>query len=163
PEPSSAVAAAAMLLELAAAIGIVQPLAVFLRRLVPRLAAAAQRAGEVGRALVVKGAAALLAVGRHLDQQIVDDVLDVPGLVGRVRVAHGAVGPGLLAGQCAGARPEDALRAEVFALLLGDVLARREIVAPAEMPVAGAGDDRAADVAVLPQIDPRLGDRVRGL
>src|SRR3984893_9333461 len=67
----------------AAAIGVVEALGILFRRLFPGAAAAAQRAGEVGRALFVEGLAALLAVGRHLDQQIVDQVLHVPRLVGR--------------------------------------------------------------------------------
>ena len=39
--------------------------------------------------------------------------------------------------------------------------ARRKVVAAAEMPVALAGQDGAADVAILPQVDPGLGNRVR--
>jgi hypothetical protein len=49
---------------------------------------------------------------------------------------------------------------QILALLLGDVLARREIVAAAEVRVALAGQDGAADRAIFPQIDPRLGNRV---
>src|SRR5205085_3403328 len=60
-------------------------------------------------------------------------------------------------------RPEDALRAQVFALFWRDVFARRQIVAAAEMPVAGTSQDRATDVAILPQIDPGGRDLVRGL
>jgi len=56
-------------------------------------------------------------------------------------VAHPPVDPGLLPVHSAGKRPEDALGAQVFALLGGDVLARREVVAAAEMPVPGAGRD----------------------
>jgi len=78
-------------------------------------------------------------------------------------VAKAAVDAGLLAVDGAGERPEDALGAQVLALFLGDVLARRQVVSAAEMPIAGAGDDGAADVAVFPDVDPRLGDRVRGL
>jgi len=36
-------------------------------------------------------------------------------------------------------------------------------MAAAEMPVAGAGEDRAADVAVFPEVDPGRRDLVRGL
>ncbi len=39
----------------------------------------------------------------------------------------------------AGERPEDPRCAQLFALLVGDVLARRQIVTAAEMPFAGAG------------------------
>src|ERR1700756_1344463 len=56
-------------LELAAAVGIVQAPYVRGRRFLPGLAAAAQRSGEVGRTLFVEGPAALLAVGRGLDQE----------------------------------------------------------------------------------------------
>src|ERR1700730_1182630 len=66
--------------KLAAATGIVKAVGVLFRGLLPSIAAAAQRAGEVGRALLVEGLAPLLAVGRHLDQQIVDQVLHVAGL-----------------------------------------------------------------------------------
>src|SRR6266540_1541940 len=59
-------------LEFAAAVGVVEALGVFFGGFLPGVAAAAQRAGEVGRPLFVEGAAALLAVGRHLDQQVVD-------------------------------------------------------------------------------------------
>src|SRR4051812_49356453 len=69
--------------ELSAAICLVEPFGVFLGGFGPGFAAAAEGAGEVGRALFVEGAAAFLAVGRDLDQQIVDQVLDVPGLIGR--------------------------------------------------------------------------------
>ena len=78
----------------------------------------------------------------------------------RVVVAHPSVDPGLLAVHGAGERPEDALGAQIFAFLLGDVWARRQIVPAAEMPVAGAGQDRAADVAILPEVDPGRGNRV---
>ncbi len=47
----------------------------------------------------------------------------------RIVIAHAAVDAGLLAVHRSRQRPEDALRAEILALLLGDVLARREIVA----------------------------------
>ena len=70
-------------LEFAAAIGVIETFGVLARRFLPGVAAAAQGAGEVGRALFVEGLAALLAVRRGLDQQGVDQVLDVPGLVGR--------------------------------------------------------------------------------
>src|SRR4029077_5429679 len=79
-----------------------------------------------------------------------DDRLPTP----RVMVAHASVDAGPLPVHGAGERPEDTLGAQVFALLGGDVLARRQIVATAEMPVASAGQDRAADLAVFPQIDP---------
>src|SRR5215472_15328003 len=77
-------------------------------------------------------------------------------------VAHAPVDTGLLAVHGAGEWPKEALRAQIFALLLGDVLARREVVAAAEMPIAGTGQDRAADRAVFPHVDPGLRDRVRG-
>src|SRR5207237_1288317 len=64
-------------LELAAPIRLVEALGIFLRRLRPSVTAAAQGAGEVRRALFVEGAAALFPIGRHLDQQVVDQVLDV--------------------------------------------------------------------------------------
>src|SRR4029077_8808409 len=57
-------------------------------------------------------------------------------------------------------RPEDPLGAQVLALLLGDVLARCQVMAAAEMRVALAGQKGAAYRAVLPEIDPRLGNRV---
>src|SRR5439155_12501727 len=87
-----------------------------------------------------------------------DDRLPDP----RIMVAHPSVDPGLLPVHGAGERPEDALSAQVFTLLGGDVLARREIVAAAEMPVAGPGQDRAAYRAILPEIDPGGRDLVRG-
>ena len=49
-------------LEFAAAVGFVQALGVVLRRFFPRLAATAQRAGEVGFAFFVERAPALLAI-----------------------------------------------------------------------------------------------------
>src|SRR5882762_3838763 len=81
-----------------------------------------------------------------------DDRLPYP----RVVVAHAPVDPGLLAVHRAGERPVEALGAQIFAFLLGDVLARRQVVPAAEMPVAGTRQDRAADVAILPEIDPGL-------
>src|SRR3954454_20970413 len=51
-------------LKFAAAIGLVEPLGILFRQLFPGLAAAAQRAGEVGRALLVERLAPLLPVGR---------------------------------------------------------------------------------------------------
>ena len=79
----------------------------------------------------------------------------------RIVVAHAPVDAGLLSMHGARQRPEDALRAQVFALVLGDVGPRREIVAAAEVAVAFAGQDRAADVAILPQVGPGFGDRIR--
>src|SRR5580698_3268446 len=70
-------------LELAAAIGLVEALGVLFRKLWPSLAALAQLAVEVRLALGVERLAAFLAVDRGLDQQRVDQVLDVPCLVGR--------------------------------------------------------------------------------
>src|SRR4051812_15749073 len=64
--------------ELAAAIGLVEALGVFLGGFRPDFAAPPQRAGKIRRALFVEGAAALLAIGRHLDQQVVDQVLHMP-------------------------------------------------------------------------------------
>ncbi len=55
-------------LEFPAPISLIETLGVRLRRFFPGLAAAAQSAGEVGRALFVEGLAALLAVSRGLDQ-----------------------------------------------------------------------------------------------
>ena len=55
-------------LELAAAIGLVETPRILRRRLLPGLAAAAQRAGEICRPLFVEGAAAFLAIGSRLDQ-----------------------------------------------------------------------------------------------
>ena len=62
---------------------------------------------------------------------------------------------------CARERPEDALGTQVFAFLLGDVRPRRQIVPAAEMPIAGAGQDCAADVAILPEVDPGRGNSIR--
>src|ERR1700720_3417874 len=76
-------------------------------------------------------------------------------------VTQPAVDPGLLAVHRAGERPEDALGAQVFAFLIGDVWPRRQIVAAAEMPVAGAGQDRGTDVAILPEVDPGRGNGIR--
>src|SRR5262249_15211430 len=76
-------------LEVAAAIGLVEPFGVFLREFRPGIAALAQLAVELGLALGVEGAPAFLAVHRGLDEHRVDQVLDVPGLVGRqVAEAH---------------------------------------------------------------------------
>src|SRR5207237_5400649 len=86
-----------------------------------------------------------------------DDRLPHP----RVMIAHPPIDPGLLAVHGAGERPVDPLGAQIFAFLLGDVLARRQIVAAAKMPVAGTRQDRAADVAILPEVDPSLRDLVR--
>src|SRR6266446_6259356 len=71
-------------------------------------------------------------------------------------VAHSPIDPGLLAVHRAGERPIETLGAQIFAFLLGDVLARRQIVPAAKMPVAGAGQDRATDGAILPEVDPGL-------
>ena len=79
----------------------------------------------------------------------------------RIVIAHAPVHAGLLAVHRSRQRPEDALRPEILALLLRDVLARREIVAAAEVLVALAGQDGAADRAIFPHVDPRLGDRIR--
>src|SRR6201999_2968493 len=70
-------------LEFAAAIGVVEPLRVFFGRLWPCRAAAAQRSGEVGRTFGIEGLAALLTIGRYLDQQVVYQRLHVPRLVRR--------------------------------------------------------------------------------
>src|SRR6266478_5286006 len=86
-----------------------------------------------------------------------DDRLPYP----RVVVAHPPVDPGLLAVHGTRERPVEALGAQIFALLLGDVLARHQVVSAAKMPVAGAGQDRAADGAVLPEIDPGLRNLIR--
>jgi hypothetical protein len=79
----------------------------------------------------------------------------------RVVVAHPPIDAGLLAMHGAGERPEDTLGSKVFAFLLGDVRARCQIVPAAEMSVTGPGQDRAADVAVFPEISPGLRNRVR--
>src|SRR5439155_23805144 len=50
---------------------------------------------------------------------------------------------------------------QIFAFLLGDVLAWHQIVAAAKMPVAGTRQDRAADGAVLPEVDPGLRNLIR--
>src|SRR5262249_46391608 len=78
----------------------------------------------------------------------------------RIMIAHAPVDAGLLAVHGPRQRPEYPLGAQILALLLGDVLARREVVAAAEVRVALAGDDGAANRAILPEIDPRLGDLV---
>src|SRR5581483_9385737 len=88
-----------------------------------------------------------------------DDRLPHP----RVVVAHAAVDAGLLPVDGAGERPEDAAGAQVFTLLLRHPFARREVVPAAEMPLSGAGEDRTTNLAVFPQIDPGLGNLVRGL
>src|SRR5262249_23640658 len=72
----------------------------------------------------------------------------------RVMVTHAPVDTGLLAVHGAGERPEEALSAQVFALLLRYVGPRRQIVAATEVPLTGASQDRAADIAVLPEIAP---------
>src|SRR5438034_840079 len=68
-------------LELAAAIGLVEAFGIRGRGFLPRVAAAAQGAGEVRRAFFVEGAAALLAVDRRLDQEGIDQVLHMPSLI----------------------------------------------------------------------------------
>src|SRR5665213_2509564 len=65
----------------------------------------------------------------------------------RVVIAHAPVDPALLPVHGAGERPVDAVGAQILAVLGRQVGARGEVVAAAEMPVAGAGQDRAADVA----------------
>src|SRR4051794_26759675 len=64
-----------------------------------------------------------------------DDRLPDP----RIMIPHAPVDPGPLAVHGAGQRPENALGAEILAFLLSDVLARRQVVAAAEMPLAGTG------------------------
>src|SRR4051812_43314820 len=66
--------------ELAAAIGLVQPLCILFRELRPGLATLAQLAFEVRLALLVERLAAFFAVDRGLDEQRVDQVLHVPRL-----------------------------------------------------------------------------------
>src|SRR6185436_10892017 len=80
----------------------------------------------------------------------------------RIMVAHAPVDAGLLAVHGPREGPEDPLGPQILALLLGDVLARREVMTAAEVRIALAGQDGAADRAVLPQVDPCLGNRVRG-
>ena len=65
-------------------------------------------------------------------------------------IAHAPVDAGLLAVRSSRQRPEDALSAEILALLLRYVLTRREIMAAAEVRVALAGQDCAADRAIFP-------------
>jgi hypothetical protein len=77
-------------------------------------------------------------------------------------IAEPTIHAGLLAMHRAGQRPENPFRSQIFPLLLGDVRAFGEVVAAAEMPVARPGQDRAANVAVFPQVDPGGGDFVRG-
>src|SRR5580700_1904008 len=78
----------------------------------------------------------------------------------RIVIAHAPVDSGLLAVRRSCQRPEDALGTEILALLLRYVLARREVVTAAEVRIALAGQDCAADRAIFPEIDPRLGNRV---
>src|SRR5882724_7360501 len=68
----------------------------------------------------------------------------------RIVVAHASVDAGLLTVHGAPQRPEDALGAQVFAFVLGDLRPGCKVVAAAEVAVALTGQDRAADVAVLP-------------
>src|SRR5258707_7776239 len=70
-------------LKLAAAVGLVEALGVFIRGFLPGFSTAAQGAGEGGWAFFAEGLAAFLPLGRGLDQEGVDQVLDLPGLVGR--------------------------------------------------------------------------------
>src|SRR5215467_5450217 len=79
----------------------------------------------------------------------------------RVVVAHPPVDTALLAVHGAGKRPVDALGAQIFAVIGGEFGARRKIVPAAKMPVAGTRQDRAADVAILPEVDPGLRNLVR--
>src|SRR5439155_17161584 len=79
----------------------------------------------------------------------------------RVMIAQTPIDPRFLAVHRAGERPVDALGAQIFAFFLGDVGARRQIVPAAEMPVASAGQDRAADLAILPEVDPGGRNSVR--
>ena len=70
-------------------LSLVQSFGILFRRLLPRLATTPQVAGEIWRALFVERPAPLLAVRRHLDQQVVDQILHVPCLVRRqVAKAH---------------------------------------------------------------------------
>ncbi len=79
----------------------------------------------------------------------------------RIVIAHAPVDAGLLAVHRSRQRPEDPLGAQILTFLLGDVLARREVMAAAEVRIALARQDGAADRAVFPEIDPRIGNRVR--
>jgi len=76
-------------------------------------------------------------------------------------IAHAPVDPGLLPVHRAGERPVDAVGAQILAILGGQVGARGKIMSATEMSVAGAGQDRAAYGAVLPEVDPGRGDVVR--
>ena len=58
-------------------------------------------------------------------------------------------------------RPIHLLRAQVLPLLGGQVRVGADIVARAEVSVAAGGDDAGADVPVLPDLTPRLGELVR--
>ena len=56
-----------------------------------------------------------------------------------------------------------ALMAQAFPFLLRGARTRCQVVTAAEVLVACAGQDRAADLAVFPQVDPDLGNLVGGL